>query len=61
MRELVSSELRDTMRASAEANAAAAQGKDAVKEVRAEAAKYSTTVEELSAAQRPPSIRNLAS
>lgn len=50
MRELVASELKDAMRASAEANAAAAQGKDVVKEVRAEAAKYSTTVEELTTA-----------
>jgi hypothetical protein len=50
MREMVSSELKDAMRASAEANAAATQGKDAVKEVRAEAAKYSATVMELTAA-----------
>lgn len=47
MRELVSSELKDAMRASADANAAATQGKDAVKEVRAEAAQYSGTVEKL--------------
>jgi len=52
MRELVAAELKDAMRASAEANAAAAQGKDAVKEVRAEAARYSTTVAELTAAAR---------
>jgi len=52
VREMLSSELKDAMRASAEANAAAAQGKDAVKEVRAEAARYSATVEELSTAAR---------
>jgi hypothetical protein len=49
VREMLSAELKDAMRASAEASAAAGQGKEAVKEVRAEAAKYSTTMEELTA------------
>jgi len=52
VRELISTELKDAMRASADASAAAAQGKDVVKEVRAEAAKYSAIVEELTTAAR---------
>jgi hypothetical protein len=50
VREMVASELRDAVRASSDAQAAAGQGRDAVKEVRSEAAKYRDLVQELTTA-----------
>ena len=47
VREMLAAELRDAMRASADAQAAASQGRDAIKDVRAEATKYKELVEAL--------------
>lgn len=47
VREMLTSELKDAMRASADAQAAAAQGRDVIKDVRDEAGKYRGLVDEL--------------
>src|SRR5690349_1340596 len=47
VREMLSAELKDAMRASADAQAAAGQGREAIRDVRAEAAKYKDLVEQL--------------
>ncbi len=52
VRWMLSKEIRDAMRAAAEAQAAASQGHEAIRDVRAEAAKYKDEVESLSATAR---------
>lgn len=49
VREMLAAEVKDAMRASAEAQVAATQGREAIKDVRSEASKYKDMVQELTA------------
>lgn len=52
VREMLSAEVKDAMRASVEAQAAATQGREAIKDVRSEASKYKELVQELTTTAR---------
>lgn len=52
VREMLAAEVKDAMRASVEAQAAATQGREAIKDVRSEASKYKDMMEELTTTAR---------